>query len=211
MEQRKRFSIRGFTSFTLTLMFVVMALSGIVLYIVPPGRVAYWINWKLVGLTKENWAAVHTIFSYLFVIVALIHLYFNWTIFKGYLISRVEKGLRMKKELSAAIIITLAVFIGTLFELPPFGTTMDIGESLKESWEEGQPVAPAPHTELKTLEEVVEEFGMRLDRVLDKLERNGVKVTDTSKTLKDIAADNGISPSELYEIIGRRGDGSGQH
>ena len=119
------------------------------------------------------------------------------------------KGIRLKKELAASMILTLAVFIGTILDLPPFGTVMTIGESIKFSWEEGQSQAPAPHTELKTLEEVVKDLDMEMGRVLDKLERHGIKVTDTGAMLKSIAADNGISPSELYRVVSRRGEGRG--
>ena len=58
MTSQKKFSFRGFTSFTLTLSFILISVSGIVLYIVPSGRVAYWINWKLVGLTRDNWDGI---------------------------------------------------------------------------------------------------------------------------------------------------------
>jgi len=207
-ENPKRFKFRGFISFTLTLSFILISVTGLVLYIVPPGRVAHWIQWRLWGMTKDQWAAVHTLFSFIFIVVAGIHLYYNWRIFTGYIVARARTGLNMKYELAASIVFTAAVFAGTLLELPPFSTTMNFGESIKESWETGTDVAPAPHTELMTLTDVVDDLGMRIDRMLEKLERNGVTVEDPSMTLKEIAEQNKTSPSELYKIIQRRGEGA---
>lgn len=45
---------RQLTSFIITFAFVVIAISGVILYIVPPGRVANWTNWQLLGLGKEQ-------------------------------------------------------------------------------------------------------------------------------------------------------------
>ena len=60
------FKTRGFVSFTLTLSFIILSLSGIVLYIMPYGRVAYWINWGIAGLSKDDWDAIHTIIGFVF-------------------------------------------------------------------------------------------------------------------------------------------------
>jgi hypothetical protein len=203
------FSWRRFTSFNLMLSFLVISITGIVLYIVPPGRVAFWINWTMFGLTKEDWAAVHTLFSFLFIIFSAIHIFFNWKTFLSYLRDKISRNIGIKKEFSFAVILTLVVFTGTLFGFPPFSTTMDFGESIKNSWEEGAAVAPAPHTELQTLQQVSDEFGMQIDRVIGKLGRNGIEATGPGQTLKQIAEENGIAPSEVYTVIQKRGEGGG--
>ena len=71
---------RSFISFLLTWSFAILIVSGIVLYIAPHGRVAHWVNWRLLGLTKDNWAAIHTIIGYLFMIVAVVHFVFNYRV-----------------------------------------------------------------------------------------------------------------------------------
>jgi len=40
-----------------TISLIVDTLSGVILYIAPPGRVEKWIQWKVWGLTKNQWAA----------------------------------------------------------------------------------------------------------------------------------------------------------
>jgi hypothetical protein len=41
---KKKINWRSFTSIYMGFSFILMALTGIVLYIAPPGRVAYWSN-----------------------------------------------------------------------------------------------------------------------------------------------------------------------
>ena len=63
-----RFQWRAFVTLFVTLSFLLIAASGIVLYVAPPGRVAHWSVWTLGGLDKEGWQAVHTVFAFLFVL-----------------------------------------------------------------------------------------------------------------------------------------------
>lgn len=128
-----KFRFRGFTSLTLTFSFIVMTVTGLVLYVVPPGRIANWIDWRILGMSKEQWGAMHTIFSFLFVIFSIIHIIYNWRTFLTYLKDRIRKTYALKAELAASLILAVIVFAGTLYEIPPFSTTMDIGSSFKES------------------------------------------------------------------------------
>ena len=204
-----KFKFRGFTSLALTFSFIMITVTGLVLYIVPPGRVAHWIDWRIIGMSKEQWGSVHTIFSFLFVILGIIHIVYNWRTLLAYLKNQARKTFSLKAELVASLAMVFLVFAGTLYEVPPFSTTMDIGESFKESWETGGIKAPAPHTELKTLEEVAADFDMDIDQLMNRLEHNLIFVQDPTMTLKDIAEENGMSPNDLYEAIQRRGGGGG--
>ena len=51
--------LRKITSLTAALAFVLMVLTSIILYIVPQGRIAYWADWHLWGLTKTEWGNIH--------------------------------------------------------------------------------------------------------------------------------------------------------
>jgi hypothetical protein len=53
------FQWRALTSVLMTLGFVLLAASGIVLFLSPPGRVANWTNWTILGLRKSDWGGVH--------------------------------------------------------------------------------------------------------------------------------------------------------
>ena len=46
--------IRRITSLTASLAFVLMLVTSLILFITPQGRVAYWADWRLWGLTKRE-------------------------------------------------------------------------------------------------------------------------------------------------------------
>jgi hypothetical protein len=72
---KNKFSWKAFISFGLTYSFIIIIVSGVMLYMSPPGRYAHWVNWKILGFTKEGWQAIHTVFSYTFVILSIFHLF----------------------------------------------------------------------------------------------------------------------------------------
>ena len=53
------FQTKGFTSLFLTITFVALSLSGIVLYVAPRCRVADRIGWTVTGLEKGQWESIH--------------------------------------------------------------------------------------------------------------------------------------------------------
>ena len=62
-----------------------MVLTSIILYLMPQGRVAYWADWRLLGLSKEQWGALHLNMGVLFILSLLLHLYYNWQPLLNYL------------------------------------------------------------------------------------------------------------------------------
>ena len=132
-DKKKKFSWRGWTTFVVTISFIADTISGIILYIAPPGRVAHWTNWTVWGLDKEEWGAIHTIFGYVLIIIVGIHLYYNWKIFWNFIWSKVSKALNLKRELITAALLCLFLFLGTLWNIPPFSSTMDCGDILSKA------------------------------------------------------------------------------
>lgn len=137
--RKKPFKWRGVATFTLIMALAVEIISGVVLYITPPGRYAHWTNWTLWGLSKEGWGAIHTIFGYMLLIIIAGHLYYNWRVIVAFVWSKVRHTFNLKRELAVATIISLAVFLGTFWNLPPFSTVMNFGEKAKRSWEQKDP------------------------------------------------------------------------
>lgn len=201
MARPARFNYKAFFSFSILIFGIVMSLTGIILYFVPAGRVAFWTNWKFLGLTKSDWQAVHTIFSFLFVIIAGFHLYYNWVIFVSYLKSKVLAGIKMKRELVWSSSLSLLILIGTLAGVPPFSTVMDFGEYLSESWSNQQTEPPVPHAELLTLKKYCETTQMDLQQAMRRLQQQGIKGVDSLATIGDIAQKNNLTPVELAQKI----------
>ena len=196
-----KFKFRAFTALIVLWSFIVENVTGIVLYIVPPGRIAHWTNWKLWGFTKEQWGALHTIFGYLFLIFAVIHIYYNWKAIMNYIKQKIKAGLRIRVELGISLVLIILVFVATAISLPPFSTVMDFGTKMKNSWEESRQEPFIPHAESMNIEEFTKQIGMPMERAEKILKNNGIIVRDTSSTIQDIAIDNNTSPVALYEIL----------
>ena len=82
-KEVKRFSWQSFISIGLLLSFIIMGFSGIILFIAPEGSLSRWIGWDVMNLTKKQWEQQHTIFSYLFILFSIFHVFkINW----GYLV-----------------------------------------------------------------------------------------------------------------------------
>jgi hypothetical protein len=200
-DKKRHFKMRAFTAMMMLWSFILETVSGIVLYIVPPGRVANWTNWKLWGLTKHGWGAVHTILGYVFLIFALLHIYYNWKPIMSYIKRKVQSGLRMRKEMTVSVVVTLIITVMTIASIPPFGSVMAIGESLKNSWEESANEPFVPHAELFTLQEFCRQVEIPLEQALDSLKAQGIEVDDPEAEVADIAAKNNTSPAQIYAIL----------
>lgn len=200
---KKNFSWRAFISFGLTYAFIIIFLTGIVLYLSPAGRIANWVNWKLIGFSKVEWQAIHTNFSYLFVILSVFHLFtVNWKTFISYLKNKTQRGLNRKRELLISTILTIIIFFGIIFSVPPFSSVMDLGEYLTESWENKETEPPIPHAELLTLTELAIQLeNTPIEKIEAKLTANKINFDNINQTLAEIAALNKITPNELYNII----------
>ncbi|HUX57822.1 MAG TPA: DUF4405 domain-containing protein [Bacteroidales bacterium] len=200
---KKGFSWRAFISFGLLYSFIIIFITGVILYLSPAGRIAHWVNWKLFGFSKEEWQAIHTIFSYTFVILSIFHLFsINWKVFVSYLKSKTKQGLNKKKELYLSSIFTILFFLGIIYSIPPFSTVMDFGEYLTESWENTETEPPIPHAELLTLIELSERSdSISIDKITNKLNANNIKFNNTSENLTEIGILNNLPPIEIYNII----------
>jgi hypothetical protein len=202
---KKVFKFRGMTTFLVAISFIVDTVSGIILYFAPPKRIAHWTDWTFWGLDKEEWVAIHTIFGYLLLIIVGLHLYYNWKTFMNFLWDKVRRALNLRRELFAGTLIGLGVFLGTLWNLPPFSTTMDLGEKAKNSWEENKITPPLPHAEQMSLKEFSTRIQVPVDQILSSLRSKGYKVKDVQQTLAEITEENDVSPNTLFEAMKTEG------
>lgn len=205
-KRKNAFSLRSFTSFSLVISTIIMSLSGFVLYIAPAGRIANWGDWKLMLFSKAEWQALHTIFSYMFFILALIHLFFvNWRTFMAYIKSKVKAGLNKKIELTAAVVLSGVFFAGTLFSWIPFGQVMSFGEDMKGAWEKEYAGPPVAHMEEYSLSKIASDYeGISPQQLSSTLADSSINVDDINLSLREIADRNKTTPSRIYEILNSR-------
>ena len=201
---KKSFSWRIFISFGLLLSFLMLLVSWVILYISPPGRVANWSDWRMLGLTKTGWENQHAIFGFAFAILSIFHLFFiNWKAFLSYLKTKASAGLKSPGELLASVLLVLLCGFGTFFALQPFSSIIDFGNRISASWERRESSPPVPHAEAMTLVELARQPGLGRDAALlkSKLEKAGYAVGSVQETLAEIAARNRTTAEALYRHI----------
>jgi hypothetical protein len=201
MSPTRWFHWRVFVSFYVVLSFVTLAVSGLVLYIAPPGRIANWSIWTLGALSKAQWQAVHTVFSFMFIVAAGFHLYFNWKVLMAYLRSKLVEGLRMKWELAGASAAAVLLLIFSVAGLPPFSTVMAFGEGVKNSWSTSATEPPLPHAELLSVEKLAESVKIPAEKIIENLARNGIPVESRDVTMGQLAERHNLSPQQVYRKI----------
>ncbi len=202
MKNNRGFHTRGFISFLTLSGFLVMSITGLVLYIVPYGRVAYWVDWRFMGLSKTDWDNIHIISSLLFLVAGSFHLYYNWRALMNYIINRISGGIKLRKELGLATVLSVIVVISAFYHLPPLQYVIDLNEYIKEQWvvsKEYEP--PYGHAELTSLKVFAKKMQIDLEKTLAEFKRKGIRVKSTDDSLKVIAAENRLSPMDLYLVM----------
>lgn len=202
------FSWRAFASVLTGLSFVGMIFTGVILFVVPPGRIAHWTGWTMLGLTKHEWIALHDWSSIVFVVGSILHIYLNWSCLISYFKDRVSKAFAFRAEWILAVVVCALVFAGTVWDIRPFSSLMDWNESIKHSWDTPRRQAPVVHAELLTLRELANKSeGVDLDTMIANLAGHGITVKSPDVVVGELAEAHDMTPSQLYPLaLGTQGD-----
>jgi len=216
----KVFNFRGLTSLFLILSGLILLVSGIALYIAPIGRVAHTINWTFLGLDKNEWEAIHTVFGFVVLPFAIYHLVLNWRPLYCYITGKIRRAWGLRREVVVALLLTVLVFAGTLANVPPFSNIVDFGEGLGNRWTtevsgwqgafqggyeheveygEEHNLAPLGWGKM-TVQEACEALGVPLGTGLERLQAHGVTASPGDR-LRDIAGQVGYEPPTVAEWI----------
>jgi len=201
MLSNKKLSWRAFTSLYMVISFVIMVITGLILYIAPPGRIANWTELTILGLTKGQWQALHTNFTFLFIIAGGFHIYFNWKPIVYYFRTRMAQTVKIRKETVLSVIAALMVFGLILANVPPFSSVMEIGEGFKDSWADTESEPPVPHAEEMTLQEFAKVTQTPLAVIITNLEYNGIKPVKETDVISDLAGRYNLSPQQIFKKI----------
>ncbi len=173
---------------------VFLIFSGFVLFIMPHGRVAYWTDWRFLKLNKDQWSEIHVIFSIGFIILFVIHTFFNIKSFINYL-------LKAKKELVVSLVITIFIVIGGIINFFPFNSVVNFENKIKASWIDNKIAPKIPHGELLSLGKLIKKIKVSKNLAILRLERNGIKFESLNETIKEIAKKNKKKPVEIFQIL----------
>jgi hypothetical protein len=178
-----------------------MALTSIILYIVPQGRVAYWADWRLWGLTKTDWGNIHINLGLLFLIALSVHIYYNWKPLINYLKDKAKKIKVFTPEFNASLVITIAFVVGTYLMVPPFSWIMSLNDHFKDSGAVKYGEPPYGHAELSSLKTFAKKLKLDLTKSMELLDQAGYPVEDSMITLQTIGKRYNIPPQQIYETI----------
>lgn len=201
-------SLKKVTSLTMMLTMIMMTYTGIVLFITPPGRIAHWAQWKLLGMTKEQYGAVHSTLMVLFIVATILHVYYNWKPLTSYMKNKAKQMVVFTKEMVVAVLLTAIFMTGALYEFSPFSNFLNFGSDVKESWEKEYGTPPYSHAELSSLAEFLQKLNYDLAQSEKILHQHGIEYT-LQQSLEDIAKENGTSPQKVYKILRKKLEKSG--
>jgi len=194
---------RGFISFLTFLGFFLLTVTGIIIYIVPQGRIAYWMDWRFLSLTKDDWMNIHILSGVLFILAGAFHIYYNWKPLVHYVVDKARSGgVRLKKELALSVMIGVLIIASAIFQLPPLKYVIDLNAYIKDSWIKDETFEPPfGHAELVPLNKFLWKMNIDFTEAMNEFDSHGIKIAGQEDTLEDIAIANNTSPRHLYELI----------
>lgn len=193
--------MRKITSLTLIVSGIIELITSVVLYILPSGRVAYWADYRLWGLSKTQWGDIHITVGTLFLVVATLHIYYNWRSIVAYVKNRAKKLTIFTKSFNIALLLSVYVTIGTLYNLPPMNYVLQLGNYFTETANKDYGEPPYGHAELSSLKMFCSKMNIDPQGAKEKLVEAGIVVAEEKETIKDIAQKNNLAPQQLYDII----------
>jgi hypothetical protein len=201
-EQGNRWYTQSLTSLSVTAGFLIMSVSGVVAFVNPQGRIAYWTDWTMLGLSKEQWGDVHILSSLLFVVAGIVHIYYNWRLLMNYLGQRVSAGRKHRREIAITLLVSLVVVASAVWKLPPLSYLLNLNAYVKDLWvvhKDSEP--PFGHAELLSLKILCQKSSIPLDAAIAALRAQGYAAVEADKRLLEIARANRTSPMALYRVI----------
>jgi hypothetical protein len=193
--------MRKITSLTLVIAGFIEIITSVVLYVMPAGRVAYWADYRLLGLSKIQWDNIHVTVGTLFVVMGTLHIFFNWRPITAYLKNKAKDFTVFTKSFNIALLLSLYVTVGTLYSLPPMNSIIELGEYFSSTANEKYGEPPYGHAELSSLKMFCSRMNINIDQANDVLEKTGIKIKDVEQSIGEISKNNALTPQELYNII----------
>jgi hypothetical protein len=205
---KNTFRWRAFVSFLLFFTFLLSALSGFVLFLRPEGTLAAWSGWSALGLDKQGWEALHAVAVVAFILGVIGHLAFNWRVLQAYGRRKTAQAAALLREtgacreLFAALLLTgllLAAILGRWF---PARGILDLRAWFKGGAGVIRVMPPVADAGMRTLAELCPLLGIDEPRLLAAAAAADIRVDRLDQTLADVADKNGLSPEDVYILLG---------
>ncbi|HDJ28183.1 MAG TPA: DUF4405 domain-containing protein [Proteobacteria bacterium] len=193
--------MRKITSLTLIIAGFIELVTSVVLYIMPAGRVAYWTDYHFLGLSKSQWDNIHIVVGFLLLVMAAIHIYYNWRSITAYLKNKAKELTFFTKSFTIALILSLYVAVGTLYNLPPMNYVLQLGEHFTTVANKKYGEPPYGHAELSSLKMFCRKMNIDPAQAEKKLAAAGIKMKGVEESLLEMARRNDLSPQKLFDFF----------
>ncbi|ADR35551.1 hypothetical protein Ocepr_0087 [Oceanithermus profundus DSM 14977] len=222
--RRRAFQWRAWVTLVLLGAATWLAVSGVVLYLAPSGRVAKTVDWRLLWLAKEQWEALHTVFGFVFLALVGLHLKYNLRSILAYLRRRAAAAARVRREAAGATLVLLLVTLAAVYGWTPVRQVMAWSEGMNAVWERwgaerGFTVVSAEeaHAEAEgagsggygrlSVADLAAQEGVPLEAALRRLAQAGVGAQPADNLLA-LSGRTGVAPGDLAAIV--RGEPVGE-
>lgn len=200
-DKKVSFKFRKFVSFSLMFIFPILVISGVALYIRPEGSIARWIVWTHWGLDKRGWEGIHIIFSIVFVLIMIFHIYFNWDPLMSYIKKKKQSMLLNYRELILSFVFIATIFTLVLTRKGPLWDIMDIRRDYKLYHTPIAITPPEPEFEKHPFHKAASRLNITESKLGKILTDKGLTISGNDARFMDIAKENNMTPEELYAII----------
>ena len=198
MESSKN-TFKKITSLTLFLSGIVLFINSLVICIGPPTHVAHFSDWRVLGLTKCQWNAIHIMSGMLFIIAMFFHIYFNWKTMISYMKNKKNKSLFSTRAFIVSFLLTAYVCTGAVLELPPMGQFINWLRSVKISYVQKYGAPPYGGAEAAPLKIIAGYMGWNPDKCIETLRQKGFIVESLDQSIKSIGENNNLSTGAVLE------------
>ena len=182
--------------------FILLCFTGVILFVEPHGRVAYWTKWNFIGLEKDQLGNIHLFSGLLFLVAGGFHLYYNWKPLIRYLGEKIDNRFQFKREIIASLLIFIWIIVSGIWSLPPLAYVSNLGEKIKNSWVTSPDLEPPfGHAELVSLKTFCKKQRIPLDQAVMALWDAGFKLDSPKDTLAQIAESKNSSGMGVYAVI----------
>ena len=220
--RRRAFQWRAWVTLVLLGTATWLAISGVVLYLAPSGRVAKTVDWRLLWLAKEQWEALHTVFGFVFLVLAGVHLKYNGRSILAYLRRRAAEVARVRREAAWASLALLLVTLAAVYDWAPVRQVMAWSEGMNAVWERWgtergltvvseEEAHPEEASEARgygrlSVADLAVQEDVPLEVALRRLAQAGVGAQPEDNLLT-LSGRSGIAPADLAAIV--RGEAAG--
>ncbi|AFK21700.1 DUF4405 domain-containing protein [Pyrococcus sp. ST04] len=187
--------LRGLIDLLLTITFIIIAISGIALYLAPSGRIAETINWTFLGLTKETWENVHTYIGFVMIGLVALHLLIG---FKS-MITMLKSGVK-KAKVKGVIGITLSLLLLPAGYLAFVSATGEEETTHEENYEYEESIITGQMLRYYTIQELADYFNVPAEGIVEKLREKGIQCDPNTK-LVEIEYEYDIDREELKALL----------